>query len=138
MRRASARRLLCVATIAACTPYLVLKTLWVAGVAVGVYEADFLDRAAGTTFLTSLLDLCVVGLAILFVHPAGRRLPAWLLAGPTWVATGLLAPLIGGVLIGTSTQLLLGGANLLGDSAGLERWVFAVVYGGSCSRRCCC
>ncbi|WP_427891691.1 hypothetical protein ACQHIV_03815 [Kribbella sp. GL6] len=111
-------------------PYLSLKVLWIFGVGVGVLGADFVAQTRGDNIVTAILDLCAAGLAVLFVHPAGRRVPAWLIAGPVWAATGLLAPLVGGVILGFPTQILLGARSPGTDDGGLDSWVFAVVYSG--------
>ncbi|MGC4918158.1 hypothetical protein [Streptomyces albogriseolus] len=130
------RRLLRAVAVAACLPYLGLKTAWVAGSHLGIPAGSPLldDRVAlaAANALTILMDGAVIVLVLLLTRPWGRTVPAWLLAAPMWVATGLLAP----IMAGYPLQLLVGA---LGDGAGsgggdgrpfLEGWVFAVVYGG--------
>jgi hypothetical protein len=79
-----------------------------------------------------VMDAGVIALAVLLTHPRGRRVPGWLLAGPVWVATGLLAPIV----LAFPVQVLLGAVN--GSASGereaaepfLAGWVFTVVYTG--------
>jgi hypothetical protein len=70
-------------------------------------------------------------LALVLTRPWGLRVPAWLLAFPVWVATGLLAP----IMAGFPAQLVVrafggGGAEAAGRDAFLHEWVFTVVYAG--------
>ncbi|WP_427891478.1 hypothetical protein ACQHIV_03215 [Kribbella sp. GL6] len=124
------RRMLCLATVAACVPYLALKVLWIMGIGVGVNGANFVADTRGANVLTAGLDLCAAALAVLFVRPGGRRIPAWLICGPVWVATGLLTPLTVGATIGFPVQALLDRGGPVVDEGGLNGWVFLVVYGG--------
>lgn len=116
----------------ACTPYLTLKLLWVLGFDIGVVDPDRIGRAAwvAANAFTFLLDAIAAVVAHTLTRPAGRRTPAWLLAFPLWMASGLLIPLMTGVAGGTLAGLVGGGSNpmLAGDF--LAPWVFAVVYGG--------
>ncbi|WP_446666387.1 hypothetical protein [Flexivirga sp. B27] len=124
-----ARRKLCIVTVAACAPYLTLKVLWILGIGLGVNGSTFLDDTRPANIATAFMDLCAAGLAVLFVHPVGRRIPALLVGLPTWVATGLLTPLCGGLVLGLPAQLLSGG-DAFRDDGGLNAWVFVVVYSG--------
>lgn len=124
------RRRICVATILACLPYLFLKTMWVLGWSVGSDDPEFADTTRVANLLTGGLELCAIGVALLLVHPRGRRSPAFVIAGPAWVATGLLAPLAVGVTLGAPLQLITGGGNAFRGDGGLDGWVFGVVYGG--------
>jgi hypothetical protein len=130
------RRAAFVIAVLACLPYLALKITWIAGGELGIPSGSSLldPDNAGTmraaNGLTVLMDSAVIALALALTTPWGRRVPAWLLAGPTWVATGLLAPIV----IGFPLQLVVAA---LTDSAAsgdaepfLEAWVFSVVYGG--------
>lgn len=125
--------------VAACLPYLALKAAWLAGSTVGVPDGSVLleHRTALTVAngVTFLMDACVIVLALAFTRPWGARLPAWLLAVPAWVATGLLTP----IMTGLPVQLLLGalggssngsGASDDGSEPFLHAWVYLVVYGG--------
>ncbi|MEU0912048.1 hypothetical protein [Streptomyces althioticus] len=128
------RRLLRAVAVAACLPYLGLKTAWVAGSHLGIPAGSpLLDHPvalAVANALTILMDGAVIVLVLLLTRPWGRAVPAWLLTAPMWVATGLLAP----VMAGYPLQLLLdvlGGGGGGGDGEPfLDGWVFAVVYGG--------
>ncbi|GGR39950.1 hypothetical protein [Streptomyces griseomycini] len=132
------RRLLRAVAVGACLPYLALKTAWVAGSHVGVPAGSVLldhpTETAVANVLTILMDGAVIVLALLLTRPWGRGVPAWLLAAPMWVATGLLAP----IMAGYPLQLLVrafGGQSPAGTATGadepfLHAWVFAVVYTG--------
>ncbi|WP_031109052.1 hypothetical protein [Streptomyces sp. NRRL S-146] len=130
-----ARRILRAVAIVSCVPYLALKAAWVAGSHVGIPQGSSLldDRLAMAVIngLSILLDSAVIVLALVLTRPWGPRVPAWLLAFPVWVATGLLAP----VMAGFPAQLVVrafggGGASAAGREAFLDEWVFAVVYTG--------
>ncbi|WP_328316836.1 hypothetical protein [Streptomyces sp. NBC_00388] len=129
------RAVLRAAAILSCGPYLALKTVWVAGGRTGIPDGSTLLDHRGAMIAGNsgsvLLDSCVIVLALLLTQPWGRRVPAWLLILPMWVATGLLAP----VMTGFPVQLLVHG--LAGSTAPaapgppfLDEWVFDVVYAG--------
>jgi hypothetical protein len=129
------RRILRAVAVVSCVPYLALKAAWVAGSHVGIPEGSSLldDRftMAVINGLSILLDSAVIVLALVLTRPWGLRVPAWLLAFPVWVATGLLAP----IMAGFPAQLVVrafggGGASSAGREAFLDEWVFAVVYTG--------
>ncbi|MGW7495316.1 hypothetical protein ACWGKA_13570 [Streptomyces luteogriseus] len=130
-----ARRILRAVAVVSCAPYLALKAAWAAGSHVGIPEGSSLldDRLTMAVIngLSILLDSAVIVLALVLTRPWGLRVPAWLLAFPVWVATGLLAP----VMAGFPAQLVVrafggGGASSAGREAFLDEWVFAVVYTG--------
>ncbi|MEU4211967.1 hypothetical protein AB0F13_18500 [Streptomyces sp. NPDC026206] len=130
------RRLLRALAIAACAPYLSLKVAWLAGSRIGIPQGstllddDMILKAANA--VTVLMDLGVIGLALLLTRPWGRRIPSWLLLLPMWGATGLLIP----VMAGFPAQLLLRALGVTsaekpsGAGPFLAEWVFQVVYGG--------
>ncbi|MET9660233.1 hypothetical protein [Streptomyces sp. NPDC006510] len=135
-RRPGARTALRTLTIVSTLPYIALKTAWVAGSRIGIPDGSpLLDHR--TTMIvangiTILLDSAVVLLALLLTQSWGRRVPAWLLVLPMWVASGLLLP----IMTGYPLQLVAG--LVRGDGTGtgsgeppfLHEWVFGVVYGG--------
>ncbi|MFJ8052327.1 hypothetical protein [Streptomyces luteogriseus] len=129
------RRILRAVAVVSCVPYLALKAAWVAGSHIGIPEGSSLldDRLTMVVIngLSMLLDSAVIVLALVLTRPWGLRVPAWLLAFPVWVATGLLAP----IMAGFPAQLAVrafggGGAASAGREAFLDEWVFAVVYTG--------
>ena len=131
------RRLLRAVAVAACLPYLTLKAAWLMGSRVGIpADSPLLDHGTGllvANVLTVLMDCAVIVLALLLTRPWGRGVPAWLLAAPMWVATGLLAPITAGYPLQLLVHALGGSAG--GTSGGtdepfLHTWVFAVVYIG--------
>ncbi|MFF9505975.1 hypothetical protein ACF1BU_06840 [Streptomyces sp. NPDC014724] len=131
-----ARAVLRALAIAACLPYVSLKAAWIAGSHVGVpADSTLLDHRTAMLVANSasvLLDCTVVVLALLLTRPWGRRVPAWLLTVPMWVATGLLLP----ITTGFPLQLLVkafGGTTAGSGGHGrpfLDEWVFGVVYTG--------
>ncbi|EST22345.1 hypothetical protein [Streptomyces roseochromogenus] len=129
------RRLLRLVAVAACLPYLSLKVAWIAGSHAGIPDGSPLLAHRVTMIvangLTVLMDAAVVVLALLLTRPWGRRVPAWLLAVPMWIATGLLAPIMAGFPVQLVLHAVHGdGGDGGGDKPFLAGWVFDVVYGG--------
>lgn len=121
---------ICVATVLACLPYTLLKIAWVLGWGIGVTDAGFTDISLGANSVTGFMDLVAIVLAVALVHPAGRRIPTFLVAGPLWIGIGLLVPVAGGFAFGSIAQLATGGGSPAEADGGLQPWVFLVVYGG--------
>lgn len=133
------RRVLAGVAVAATLPYLALKLSWLLGSRVGLNDPEF---GRSTTMqiangLTLAMEACAAALAVAFVARWGRRLPAYLVLIPMWVATGLL----GAILLILPLQLVLLGLGAAGtDGSGtaggpepagpIADWVYAVVYGG--------
>ncbi|MGI5424965.1 hypothetical protein [Streptomyces sp. CA-179760] len=135
VRSSRPRRILRAVAVLSCLPYLGLKAAWIAGSHVGVPEGSaLLDDRVGMAVingLSVLLDSTVIVLALMLTRPWGLKVPAWLLAFPVWVATGLLAP----ILTGFPAQLVVkafggGAAPDPGRDSFLHAWVFTVVYTG--------
>lgn len=77
----------------AVTPYLLIKIAWTFGLFLPTEqmgEASWRAINAGTAALAAVAIL----LALAFSRPWGERLPAWLVALPVWVGTGLLVPMV--------------------------------------------
>ncbi|MFD6435189.1 hypothetical protein [Streptomyces venezuelae] len=132
------RRVLRLVSVAACLPYLALKIAWICGSRLGIPDGSpLLDHRLTMIVangLTVLMDAGVIVLALLLTRPWGLRMPGWLLAGPMWVATGLLAPIVAGYPLQLAVDALGGGAGGSsgggGDEPFLDGWVFGVVYTG--------
>ncbi|WP_190329292.1 hypothetical protein [Streptomyces venezuelae] len=132
------RRALRFVSVVSCVPYLALKAAWIGGSHLGIPDGSPLLEHRLTMIvangLTVLMDAGVIVLALLLTRPWGRRMPAWLLAGPMWVATGLLTP----IMAGFPLQLVVrafggsdgGSGGGSGDEPFLDGWVFGVVYTG--------
>ncbi|MFC8825774.1 hypothetical protein ACFT9I_10495 [Streptomyces sp. NPDC057137] len=121
--------------VASCLPYITLKVLWIAGNRVGIPDDSTLldDRIAMAVAnsVSVVLDAAVVVLALLLTRPWGRRVPAWLLALPMWVAAGLLAPIMTGYPLQLAGSVVDGSRPAPSNSEPfLDAWVFAVVYSG--------
>ncbi|WP_407288505.1 hypothetical protein [Streptomyces sp. BP-8] len=118
--------------VLACTPYLALKLLWLLGFDVGVGDPHRIGRAVwvAANAFTFLLDAIAAVVAHTLTRPAGLRAPAWLLLLPLWMASGLLVPLMTGVVGGSLAGLITGGRNPMGSDDFIAPWVFGVVYGG--------
>ncbi|MER6114298.1 hypothetical protein [Streptomyces sp. NPDC001743] len=119
-----------------CLPYIVLKTAWISGSHVGIPAGspllDHRTPMAVANGASVLMDSAVVVIALLLTQAWGRRVPAWLLALPMWVATGLLLPIMTGYPLQLLVRLL-GGKTVNRADAGrpfLDEWVFGVVYTG--------
>ncbi|WP_369270228.1 hypothetical protein AB5J55_09540 [Streptomyces sp. R11] len=129
------RRALRAVALVSCVPYLSLKVAWIAGSRIGIPDGSSLleHRAsmAVANSVTVLMDAAVIVLALLLTRPWGLRVPAWLLALPAWVATGLLAPIMAGFPIQLVVDALGGPTNTTADGEPfLDAWVFGVVYTG--------
>ncbi|MFF4351893.1 hypothetical protein [Streptomyces sp. NPDC001530] len=129
------RRILRTVAIVSCTPYLSLKIAWIAGSHIGIPEgSSLLEHRTGMAVansITVLMDGAVIVIALLLTRPWGLRVPAWLLAFPMWVATGLLAPIMAGFPLQLAVKALGGSTNHgSGREPFLDEWVFGVVYSG--------
>ncbi|MFE6871049.1 hypothetical protein ACFVFS_31390 [Kitasatospora sp. NPDC057692] len=117
--------------VAATVPYLTLKLLWLTGHPVGVGDSEAMDDLWLLNLLTFGMDAVAVALALAFVRPWGRRVPAGLLAFPMWVATGLLGTILVALPLFLLSALVLGPeAAGPGAEDGPSGWVFTLVYGG--------
>jgi hypothetical protein len=121
--------------VLAVVPYLALKLAWLNGADVGVKDATALAELHSTRMVigndvTIALELAAVGLALALASGWGRRVPAWLMLGAGAGATGLLAPILLGLPVGSLLQLTVEGDVDTGGMDHLSPWVFAVVYGG--------
>lgn len=77
----------------AVTPYLLIKIAWTFGLFIPTEQmGDASWRAINAT--TVVLAAVGILLAMAFSKPWGERLPAWLVALPVWVGTGLLVPML--------------------------------------------
>ncbi len=121
------RKVLCWVTAGATVPYLTIKVLWICGSHLGMTDPDQLDTATyrAANAVTVLLDATVVVIAVALAYDWGRRVPAWCILPPIWIATGLLAPVV--VLLPVAAPVVVG-RDSTGDA--LAGWVYAVVYGG--------
>jgi len=130
------QRVALVIAIAATLPYLALKITWISGSTLGIpADSMLLDPDQTTTMravnaLTLLMDSAVIALALMLTRPWGRRVPAWLLAGPTWLAVGLLGPILVGFPLQVVANLVAPSAPTTDESTFLEPWVFSIVYAG--------
>lgn len=77
----------------AVTPYLLIKIVWSFGLLVPTEEMAGADWRA-VNAATACLAAVGIALAAAFSRPWGERLPAWLVALPVWVGTGLLVPML--------------------------------------------
>ncbi|MFD3487880.1 hypothetical protein [Streptomyces sp. NPDC058665] len=121
--------------VASCLPYIALKLVWIAGGRTCIPDGSTLleNRAmmAVANGVSVVLDATVVVLALLLTQPWGRRVPAWLLALPMWVGTGLLAPIMTGYPLQLAASVVDGTRPAPSDSEPfLDAWVFGVVYSG--------
>lgn len=113
--------------IAALLPYFALKLTWIAGSTLGIAHTSPAEVAVvqGGNIATAAMEVLAVLIILAFTHSWGRRLPAWLVLPPTWIATGLLAPFIitgPAVAVSVATE-----AFSVGDGS-LEPWVGPLVY----------
>ncbi|MER6983584.1 hypothetical protein ABT317_43200, partial [Streptomyces carpinensis] len=131
------RRVLRAVAIVACAPYLSLKAAWIAGSRIGIPPGSSLLEHRTTMAVANgvsvLMDAAVIVLALLLTRPWGLRVPAWALAFPVWVATGLLAPITTGFPLQLLVRVLGGTVHKpsgTGSRPFLHEWVSGVVYTG--------
>ena len=121
--------------VASVAPYAVVKIAWLAGSQVGMRPGTGMGEMDTPRFvigniLTTGMDLSAVVLALALIQPWGRRLPAWSVIVVAGAATGLLAPILIGVPLGSALQLAIEGSVTSGGEGNLEGWMFAIIYGG--------
>ncbi|WHY61803.1 hypothetical protein [Cytobacillus firmus] len=77
----------------AVTPYLLIKIAWTFGF---FLPTEQMGEASwrGINAATAVIAAVGILLAMAFCRPWGERLPAWLVALPVWLGTGLLVPLL--------------------------------------------
>ncbi|WHY80228.1 hypothetical protein QNH20_25390 [Neobacillus sp. WH10] len=77
----------------AVTPYLLIKIAWTFGL---FLPTEQMGDASWRAINAATVVVAAVGilLALAFSRPWGERLPAWLVALPVWVGTGLLVPML--------------------------------------------
>ncbi|WP_344893663.1 hypothetical protein [Actinomadura meridiana] len=122
----------CLATVAACVPYLTIKLAWLSGSTVGWDDPEAAKDSAlyvGNA-ITMGMDAVAVAVVVAFTFRWGLRLPAWLVLTPMWIGAGLLAPIVVAVPIGALVQTLFSSAPLTASDNPLQGWVYGVVYTG--------
>jgi len=87
------RRRAASAVVVAVTPYLLIKVAWTAGLFLPTAQMGESGWRA-INAATAALAAAAIVLAMAFSRPWGERVPAWLVALPVWVATGLLVPVV--------------------------------------------
>lgn len=122
-----------VLAMAAVTPYLALKLLWLTGSPIGLTEAAT-ETMRSTRFVvgnlvTVGLELVALGLAWSLTRPWADRLPARLFALLAAGASGLLAPILLGMPLGQVVETIAHGRPSV-EGEGMAAWVFGCVYGG--------
>lgn len=127
--------LACALMVVAIAPYVVLKVLWLAGSTIGLRSAAAAEEMHSGRMMignniTIVLELLAVLLALAFTRRWGRRIPAWIVLGLGAGATGLLAPVLLGVPLGSLLQLAVHGSVHTEGMAEMSPWAFALVYGG--------
>jgi hypothetical protein len=126
-----ARRIVCWATIAAVLPYLCLKICWLSGSTVGLTNPQLAESSALSALntLTLGMDSVAALVALALTYRWGRRLPAWMVIAPMWVASGFLgtAILVVPLQLGVDAAT---GSSFSAPNGFLASWVYLVVYGG--------
>ncbi|WP_146615633.1 hypothetical protein [Nonomuraea aridisoli] len=131
-----------IVAVVSCLPYLIFKLAWLSGSTIGITSAEGAAtmndaRHVIGNYLTLVMDLLAIVLAVVLARPVSHRLPAWLLLVPAWGATGLLAPIVLGLPAGLLVQLVTGTDAPVGSGDGLGGGVFAIIYGGFGVLGCC-
>jgi hypothetical protein len=121
--------------IVAVIPYALVKTAWLAGSHFGMVPGTGAGEMNTPRFvignvLTIAMDMIAVLLALVLVRPWGKRVPAWMVFIVGGGATGLLAPILIGLPLGSALQLAIEGRVASGGEGNLEGWMFAIIYCG--------
>lgn len=106
----------------AVTPYLLIKIVWTFGLFLPTEQmGDASWRMINA--VTAVLAAIGILLAMAFSRPWGERLPAWLVALPIWIGTGLLVPML---LIAP----FLGPAAIMRDqeAGAADFWVYEQIF----------
>jgi hypothetical protein len=106
----------------AVTPYLLIKMAWTLGYFIPTEQMG--DASwRGINAATAVLAAIGILLAMAFTRPWGERLPAWLVAFPVWVGTGLLVPML-------LLAPVLGPAAMTRDQAAgaADVWVYEQIF----------
>jgi hypothetical protein len=123
------------AVVLSVIPYLLVKVAWLSGSAFGMRPDTGLGQMGTPRFVIGNLisigmELTAVVLALALIQRWGRRIPSWSHFVVGGAATGLLAPILLGVPLGSAFQLAIEGEVTSGGEGNLEGWLFAIVYGG--------
>lgn len=126
------RRRLAWWAVAACTPYLMLKLLWIVGIDVGVVDIGKINRGewVAANLATFAMDAVAAAVAHALTRPRTGRGRAWPILLPMWGATGLLGIIMIAVPLSCVGALATGSGNPFAGDDFLQGWVYAVVYGG--------
>lgn len=121
--------------IAAVIPYMAVKALWLGGSTIGTLDPvaaaeQQSDRMIVGNAVTIVMELLAIALAVALIRPWGQRIPAWIVLFIAGGATGLLAPILLGLPLGSAIQLAVDGDLHTSGMENMAPWVFAVVYGG--------
>jgi hypothetical protein len=126
-----ARRIVCWATIAAVLPYLALKICWLSGGTVGLTNPKLAEGStlSALNTLTLAMDSLAALVALALTYRWGRRVPAWMVVAPMWVASGFLgtAILVVPLQVGVDAAT---GSSFSAPNGFLAPWIYLVVYGG--------
>ena len=126
----AARVIAAYGAIASALPYLALKVVWIGGGTLGVADRSMMQDTSMVVLnaITAAMDVVGISLALAFTHHWGRRIPAWLLLPPMWVATGLLARFVVGVPIAAILSALAPQSLPRITGGPVEGWVYLLVY----------
>ncbi|GII05933.1 hypothetical protein [Planobispora takensis] len=112
-------------------PYITLKVTWLTGGRLGINDPSLTSDGGffGLNLLTLGMDAVALLVALAFLRPWGRRIPAGLVLLPMWVGIGLLAPLPLLAPLSALAAALEKGA-VVPAGAPVAGWVYLVVYTG--------
>lgn len=121
--------------VVAVVPYTALKVLWLGGSTIGIVQTNTVEEVQSARMvvgnvMTIVLELLAVGLAVALTRPWGLRVPAWIVVGLAGGATGLLAPILLGLPLGSVIQFAIRGDLHTSGMDNMAPWVFALAYGG--------
>jgi hypothetical protein len=106
----------------AVTPYLLIKIAWTFGLFLPTEQMGDVSWR-GINAVTAVVAAVGILLAMAFCRPWGERLPAWLVALPIWLGTGLLVPML------LLAPVLGPAAMVLDQEAGAaDFWVYEQIF----------
>lgn len=106
----------------AVTPYLLIKIIWTFGLFLPTEQMGEPSWRI-INAVTAVLAAIGIALAMAFCRPWGERLPAWTVALPIWMGTGLLVPML-------LLAPFLGPAAIIKDqeAGAADVWIFEQIF----------
>lgn len=127
-----ARRVLAGFAALTTLPYFALKVSWLVGMRTGLNDPEFGHSGAmfWLNFLTMMLDVVALVLAVIFLTRRGLRAPAWLVLPPMWIGAGLLGQILLALPLAMIVDSVSPSHPPTDEIPPLDEWVYSLVYAG--------